>query len=76
MDRFFKFVSLELKLINLYITCVIYRRASHAGPSAPLCFARIRQELGGTGTGCLFQITYCEIISLNQLKGYMKINDR
>ena len=39
LDRFFKFVSLG---VNLYITCVIYRRASHAGPSAPLCFARIR----------------------------------
>ena len=38
LDRFFKFVSLG---VNLYITCVIYRRASHAGPSAPLCFARI-----------------------------------
>ena len=38
LDRFFKFVSLG---VNLYITCVIYRRASHAGPLAPLCFARI-----------------------------------
>ena len=27
-------------IVYLYI-CVIYRRASHAGPSAPLCFARI-----------------------------------
>ena len=34
--------SSSLALVNLYIrsTCVIYRRASHAGPSAPLCFAR------------------------------------
>ena len=38
LDRFFKFVSLG---VNLYITCVIYRRALHAGPKAPLCFARI-----------------------------------
>ena len=29
----------------MYITCVIYRRASHAGPLAPLCFARIIQLL-------------------------------
>ena len=39
LDRFFKFVSLG---VNLYITCVIYRRASHAGPLAPLCFARMK----------------------------------
>ena len=32
--------SSKKKIVNLYI-CVIYRRASHAGPSAPLCFARI-----------------------------------
>ena len=41
LDRFFKFVSLDW--VNLYNTCVIYRRASHAGPSAPLCFARINR---------------------------------
>ena len=28
----------------MYISCVIYRRASHAGPLAPLCFARIKQN--------------------------------
>ena len=25
----------------------------------------IRRELGGTGTGCLFQFTYCEYIKLS-----------
>ena len=38
---FWTVFSSSLALVSLYITCVIYRRASHAGPSAPLCFARI-----------------------------------
>ena len=28
-----------------------------------LLFMFIRRELGGTGTGCLFQFTYCEELS-------------
>ena len=29
------------------------------GYARVLLFMNIRRELGGTGTGCLFQITYC-----------------
>ena len=38
--------SRSLALVNFYIrsTCVIYRRALHAGPSVPLCFARIKLQ--------------------------------
>ena len=31
------------------------------GYARVLLFMFIRRELGGTGTGCLFQFTYCEI---------------
>ena len=30
------------------------------GYARMLLFMFIRRELGGTGTGCLFQFTYCE----------------
>ena len=51
--------SSSLALVNLYIrsTCVIYRRASHAGPSAPLCFARIKL--------IKLPICYCNMIVLD-----------
>ena len=40
LDNFLNIVSLvRTSIVNLYV-CAIYRRASHAGPSAPLCFAR------------------------------------
>ena len=29
-----------------------------------LLFMFIRRELGGTGTGCLFQFTYCDVVHL------------
>ena len=43
LDRFFKFLGLQVITLLIYI-CVIYRRASHAGPSASFCFARINVE--------------------------------
>ena len=33
----------------------------------------IRRELGGTGTGCLFQFTYCAFIRNSDLKKYIHI---
>ena len=33
------------------------------GYARVLLFMFIRRELGGTGTGCLFQFTYCELCS-------------
>ena len=33
------------------------------GYTRVLLFMFIRQELGGTGTGCLFQFTYCVQVS-------------
>ena len=32
------------------------------GYARVLLFMFIRRELGGTGTGCLFQFTYCESV--------------
>ena len=48
LDNFLKIIGLssKKKIVNLYI-CVIYRRASHAGPSAPLCFARMIKFISG-----------------------------
>ena len=47
LDNFLNFVRI-VKIIefivNFYI-CVIYRRASHAGPSAPLCFAQTKGSM-------------------------------
>ena len=44
LDNFLNIVSLvRTFIVNLYV-CVIYRRASHAGPWAPLCFARINRH--------------------------------
>ena len=34
------------------------------GYARVLLFMFIRRELGGTGTGCLFQFTYCEDANL------------
>ena len=42
LDNFLNFDSI---VKNTMYVCVIYRRASHAGPSAPLCFARIIEGL-------------------------------
>ena len=42
LDNFLNIVSIVKNIhFNLYV-CVVYRRASHAGPSAPLCFARMK----------------------------------
>ena len=38
------------------------------GYARVLLFMFIRQELGGTGTGCLFQFTYCDIYIHNTIK--------
>ena len=36
-----------------------YTRFRTTGYARVLLFMFIRRELGGTGTGCLFQFTYC-----------------
>ena len=47
---------------NVYVylnTCIF----PTSGYARVLLFMFIRRELGGTGTGCLFQFTYCEHVS-------------
>ena len=38
------------------------------GYARVLLFMFIRRELGGTGTGCLFQFTYCEMALLDLIQ--------
>ena len=40
----------------MYLNTRIFSTTGHA---RVLLFMFIRRELGGTGTGCLFQFTYC-----------------
>ena len=42
--------------VYMYLNTRIFPTTGYA---RVLLFMNIRQELGGTGTGCLFQITYC-----------------
>ena len=38
-----------------------YTHFSTTGYARVLLFMILRRELGGTGTGCLFQFTYCDM---------------
>ena len=44
------------------------------GYTRVLLFVFIRREQGGTGTGCLFQFTYCGYIFSKQLGIHFSIN--
>ena len=46
--------------VYMYLNTRIYLTT---GYTRVLLFMFIRRELGGTGTGCLFQFTYCELIN-------------
>ena len=43
--------------VYMYLNTRIFTTSGYA---RVLLFMFIRRELGGTGTGCLFQFTYCE----------------
>ena len=43
--------------VYMYLNTRIFPTTGYA---RVLLFMLIRRELGGTGTGCLFQFTYCE----------------
>ena len=43
--------------VYMYLNTRIFPTSGYA---RVLLFMFIRRELGGTGTGCLFQFTYCE----------------
>ena len=45
---------------NVYIS-LNTRILPTSGYARVLLFMFIRRELGGTGTGCLFQFTYCDL---------------
>ena len=44
--------------VYMYLNTRIFPTTGYA---RVLLFMLIRRELGGTGTGCLFQFTYCDI---------------
>ena len=43
----------------IHVQCYKYTNFPTTGYARALKFMFIRRELGGTGTGCLFQFTYC-----------------
>ena len=43
---------------DVYLNTRIFPNTGYA---RVLLFIFIRQELGGMGTGCLFQLTYCDL---------------
>ena len=45
----------------MYINTRIFPTSGYA---RVLLFMFIRRELGGTGTGCLFQFTYCDTVNV------------
>ena len=47
--------------VYMYLNTRIFPTTGYA---RVLLFMFIRRELGGTGTGCLFQFTYCDIRQL------------
>ena len=46
-----------------------YMHFPTTGYARVLLFMFIRRELGGTGTGCLFQFTYCGVVSSSKRTG-------
>ena len=48
--------------VNMYLNTRIFPTTGYA---LVLLFMFIKRELGGTGTGCLFQFTYCEIATVS-----------
>ena len=51
--------------VYMYLNTRIFPTTGHA---RVLLFMFIKRELGGTGTGCLFQFTYCEGIPYNSMQ--------
>ena len=49
--------------VYMYLNTRIFPTTGYA---RVLLFMFIRRELGGTGTGCLFQFTYCDTEQINQ----------
>ena len=45
--------------VYMYLNTRIFPTTGYA---RVLLFMFIRRELGGTGTGCLFQFTYCDLM--------------
>ena len=57
-----RFMENEFNRWTLAITTIpttLTSRFPTTGYARVLLFICIRRELGGTGTGCLFQFTYC-----------------
>ena len=50
--------------VYMYLNTRIFLTSGYA---RVLLFMFIRRELGGMGTGCLFQFTYCVLKCLSQL---------
>ena len=44
----------------------VSEKSSNTGYTRVLLFMFIRRKLGGTGIGCLFQFTYCELCDMEK----------
>ena len=64
-------MSYRVRMCSVYIANNRNRKHVHVpkcahfpttGYARVLLFMFIRRELGGTGTGCLFQFTYCDVL--------------
>ena len=55
----FSICSVTITIEMIRVQRYKYTRFPTTGYARALKFMFIRRELGGTGTGCLFQFTYC-----------------
>ena len=51
--------------VYMYLNTRIFPTSGYA---RVLLFMLIRRELGGTGTGCLFQFTFCDNVCIRVVK--------
>ena len=56
--------------VYMYLNTRIFPTTGYA---RVLLYMFIRRELGGTGTRCLFQLTYCDLSRVEKLSFKMKL---